>query len=58
MSNKHQQHRPRLRIAAIFCIILGLLIGFSIKRVQVGLVIGIALGLLTGSMWSKSNSND
>lgn len=58
MSKKHEQHRPRLKIAAIFCIILGLLIGFSIKRVQIGLVIGIGLGLLTGSMWSKSNSND
>ncbi|MBS0029605.1 hypothetical protein ACTJJ0_17665 [Chitinophaga sp. 22321] len=58
MSKKHEQNRPRLKIAAIFCIILGLLIGFSIKRVQVGLVIGIGLGLLTGSMWSKSNSND
>ncbi|NLR57982.1 hypothetical protein HGH93_07710 [Chitinophaga polysaccharea] len=58
MSKKHEQNRPRLRIAAGFCIILGLLIGFSIKRVQVGLLIGIALGLLSGSMWSKSNSND
>ncbi|MBO9731183.1 MAG: hypothetical protein J7623_21270 [Chitinophaga sp.] len=55
MSKKHEQHRPKLRIAAIFCIILGLLLGFTIKRVQVGLVIGIALGLLTGSMWSKSS---
>ncbi|MEC5144517.1 hypothetical protein [Chitinophaga sp. 212800010-3] len=58
MSKKHEQHRPRLRITAVFCIILGLLIGFSIKRVQVGLIIGIVLGLLTGAMWSKSSSND
>ncbi|HWV66714.1 hypothetical protein [Chitinophaga sp.] len=58
MSKKNQENRPRLKIAAGFCIILGLLIGFTIKRVQVGLIIGIALGLLTSSMWTKSNSND
>ena len=58
MSKKHEQNRPRLRIAAVLCIILGLLIEFTIKRVQIGLIIGIGLGLLTGSMWSKSNSND
>ncbi|MCW3465592.1 hypothetical protein [Chitinophaga nivalis] len=58
MSNKQEENRPRLRIAAILCIALGLLIGFSIKRVHIGLIIGIALGLLTGSLWSKSNSRD
>ncbi|PSL42475.1 hypothetical protein CLV51_1123 [Chitinophaga niastensis] len=58
MSKKHEQNRPRLKIAAGFCIILGLLIGFSIKRVHIGLLIGIGLGVLTGSMWSKSNSRD
>ncbi|MFY0256197.1 hypothetical protein ACDQ55_19840 [Chitinophaga sp. 30R24] len=55
---KHEQNRPRLRITAALCIIIGLLLGISIKKVQVGLVIGGILGLLSGSMWSKSNSND
>ncbi|HVI43349.1 MAG TPA: hypothetical protein VM802_00700 [Chitinophaga sp.] len=58
MSNKHKQNRPRLRIAAIFCILLGLFIGFEIKKVHIGLLIGIGLGLLTGSMWTKSSSED
>ncbi|MFB6457939.1 hypothetical protein ACE38W_21895 [Chitinophaga sp. Hz27] len=49
-----KQNRPRLRIAAIMCIVLGLVIGFEIKRIHIGLLIGIGLGLLTGSMWSKS----
>ncbi|WP_161596920.1 hypothetical protein [Chitinophaga vietnamensis] len=53
-SKRTEQNRPRLRIAAILCILLGLVIGFEIKRVHIGLLIGIALGLLTGSLWSKS----
>nr|WP_295870177.1 hypothetical protein [uncultured Chitinophaga sp.] len=44
-----------MRIAAILCILLGLFIGFGIKRVHVGLLIGIGLGLLTGSLWSRSS---
>ncbi|MDQ0106394.1 hypothetical protein SAMN05660909_01870 [Chitinophaga terrae (ex Kim and Jung 2007)] len=58
MSKRHQQNRPRLKIAAGLCIVIGLLLGITIKRVQVGLVIGIALGLLTSGMWTKSNSRD
>ncbi|NIG56103.1 hypothetical protein [Chitinophaga sp. Cy-1792] len=49
-----KQNRPRLRIAAILCIVLGIVIGLEIKRVHIGLLIGVGLGLLTGSMWSKS----
>ncbi|QJB31233.1 hypothetical protein HF324_07600 [Chitinophaga oryzae] len=55
MAGKHEQNRPRMRIAAILCILLGLFIGFGIKRVHVGLLIGIGLGLLTGSLWSRSS---
>ncbi|NSL86579.1 hypothetical protein [Chitinophaga solisilvae] len=58
MAKKHEQNRPRLRIAAILCILLGLFIGFGIKRVHIGLLIGIGLGLLTGSMWTKSSRED
>ncbi|MBC9910186.1 hypothetical protein HHL17_18950 [Chitinophaga sp. G-6-1-13] len=57
MAGKHAQNRPRLRIAAILCILLGLFIGFEIKRVHIGLLIGIGLGLLTGSMWTKSSDD-
>lgn len=49
-----RRNSGRLEIVAIFCIILGLLIGMFIKRVQVGLIIGIALGLLGSNMWIKS----
>ncbi len=56
MSDKNvKNNRPRLRIAAVLCILLGLVIGFEIKRLHIGLLIGIGLGLLTGSMWAKSH---
>ncbi|WP_158563377.1 hypothetical protein [Chitinophaga silvatica] len=58
MAKRHQQNRPRLRIAAGLCIAIGLLLGISIKRVHVGLIIGIALGLLTSGMWTRGSSND
>ncbi|WP_295123982.1 hypothetical protein [uncultured Chitinophaga sp.] len=53
MAQKKQVGRSRLSIAAAFCIILGLGIGFLIKRVHVGLFIGIGLGLLSGGLLSK-----
>ncbi|PUZ20673.1 hypothetical protein GA0116948_11380 [Chitinophaga costaii] len=46
--------RSRLSITAVFCIILGVLLGVVIERVHIGLMIGIGIGLLTGSMWAKS----
>jgi hypothetical protein len=50
MSKKHEENRPRITIAAGLCIALGLIIGIVIKRVQVGLFIGLALGLLGGGL--------
>ncbi len=38
--------RGRGDIAMVVTIVLGLLIGFFIKRVHIGLLIGIALGLM------------
>jgi uncharacterized transporter YbjL len=43
----------RLTIMAIFCIIIGLVVGFMFKRIHIGLLIGLALGLLSGSMLKK-----
>ncbi len=45
----------RINISAGLCIILGLIIGFMIKRVHIGLLIGLALGLLSGGLLSKRN---
>jgi uncharacterized membrane protein (UPF0136 family) len=40
-------------IAFIFLIVVGLVIGFLIKRVHVGLLIGLALGLLASGILRK-----
>ncbi|MGZ3837920.1 MAG: hypothetical protein ACXVMS_06450 [Flavisolibacter sp.] len=37
-------------VAFVFVIILGYIIGIFIRRVQVGLIIGLALGLLGSSL--------
>jgi hypothetical protein len=47
---KQAPNRSRLNVAAGLCIAIGLIIGIMIKRVQVGLLIGLALGLLGGSL--------
>lgn len=44
MERKPNEKRGQVTFA--FMIILGLLIGFLIKRVHYGLVIGLAIGLL------------
>jgi hypothetical protein len=40
-------------IAFAFTIILGLAIGFLIKRVHIGLMIGLAIGLLASGILRK-----
>jgi hypothetical protein len=47
---KQAPNRSRLNVAAGLCIAIGLIIGIMIKRVQLGLMIGLALGLLGGSL--------
>ena len=54
MSEKRQSG-SRLTITAILCIVVGLVIGFEIKRVHIGLMIGLGLGLLSGNMLKKRN---
>ena len=44
--------QPRKRISVITIILIGLAIGFFIKNVKIGLIIGLGLGLLAGGMLS------
>lgn len=53
MATKKRESGSRLTIMAVFCIVLGLVIGFGIKRVHIGLLIGLGLGLLSGNMLKK-----
>ena len=51
MAQKPDQRRGT--IAFIFIVLLGYLLGFFIKRVQVGLIIGLVLGLLASGIVRK-----
>jgi hypothetical protein len=48
-----KENRPRLSIVGIMCIVIGLIIGFEIKKLHIGLFIGLALGLLSGNLLKK-----
>ena len=41
-----QPNQSRGTIAFIFIVFLGYLLGFLIKRVQLGLILGLAIGLM------------
>lgn len=42
--------QPRKRIGIVTIILIGLGIGFFIKNVKIGLIIGLTLGLLAGGL--------
>jgi hypothetical protein len=48
------QYKQRKKISFAVLIIIGLAIGFAIKRVGIGLLIGIVLGLLASGMLGGS----
>jgi hypothetical protein len=50
---RQQPDQKRGNIAFAFVILLGLVIGFLIKRVHVGLLIGLAIGLLASGILRK-----
>jgi uncharacterized membrane protein (UPF0136 family) len=41
-----QPDRQRGTIAFIFIVLIGYLLGFLIKKVQLGLILGLAIGLM------------
>ena len=45
--------QPRKRMGIVTLLIIGLGIGFFIKNVNIGLIIGLGLGLLAGGMLSS-----
>ena len=56
MTVNQKPSQRRGEMAFIFAIVLGLMLGIAIKRVRVGLLIGVALGLLivfTGALRSS-----
>jgi uncharacterized protein YqgC (DUF456 family) len=47
---EQQPDRKRGYIGFGFAIVIGLIIGVFIRRVQLGLIIGLAIGLLSSSL--------
>jgi hypothetical protein len=52
-NNKPYMHSRR-KIGFLMLIIIGVVIGFAIKNVKIGLIIGLILGLFAGSLGSKT----
>lgn len=48
--------KPRKKIGLLTLIIIGVIIGFFLKNVKAGLLIGLALGLLGGGLMSSKSS--
>lgn len=49
--------QPRKRIGIVTILLIGLGIGFFIKNVKIGLIIGLMLGLLAGGMLSSGGGS-
>jgi hypothetical protein len=47
--------KPRKKIGAITLILIALGIGLLLKNVKIGLVIGLAIGLLAGGLLSNKD---
>lgn len=45
--------QPRKRIGIVTLLLIGLALGYAIKNVKIGLVIGLGLGLLAGGLLSS-----
>ena len=49
----HVPNQGRGNIAFVFLVVLGLLIGFLIKRVHIGLLLGLGMGLLASGLMRR-----
>jgi hypothetical protein len=57
MSTEKKRDIRRGEVAFMFAIVLGLLLGLFIRRIRVGLVIGLGLGLLIVFLGNNSRSS-
>jgi hypothetical protein len=53
MIKEKQPDKQRGNIAFVFLIVLGLVIGFLIKRMHIGLLLGLGMGLLASGLLRK-----
>lgn len=48
-----QRNETRRKMSVVFIVLLGLFLGYAMKRVHVGLIIGLMLGLLAAGLRKK-----
>ena len=44
---------PRRKISFFLLIVIGVVLGFAIKNIKIGMIIGITIGLLASGLMSK-----
>ncbi|HEX5555324.1 MAG TPA: hypothetical protein VFX43_18945 [Chitinophagaceae bacterium] len=54
MVQKRQRESPRLILSAGTCIVIGVLLSLVFANIRIGLVVGLVLGVLGGSLFKRS----
>lgn len=54
MNEKKRSESPRLIISAGTCIIIGVLLSLVFENIRIGLIVGLVLGVLGGSLFRRS----
>jgi hypothetical protein len=44
---------PRRKISFFLLVVIGVVLGFAIKNIKIGMIIGITIGLLASGLMSK-----
>ncbi len=54
MKAQQKPNETRRKLAWIFSISLGILLGFFINKLHVGLMLGVIIGLLSSNLYNKN----
>jgi hypothetical protein len=54
METKKNEESPRLILSAGTCIIVGVVLSLIFKNIRIGLIVGLVLGILGGSLLRRS----
>lgn len=58
MSQKRKGKSPRLILSAGTCIIIAVLLSLVLENVRIGLLVGLVLGVLGGSVFRRSTRKE
>jgi hypothetical protein len=53
MREKKKNESPRMLLSAGTCLVIGVALSLVFKNIRIGLVVGLILGLLGGSLLSR-----